>query len=81
MLGKHGIVDNDLRYRYTGGQLREMLLEMPGCDREKTKYSDILNTHVSLMEDLGIPADYRRIDGRTVLEVDGGDTPSYSFIS
>ncbi|GHT55289.1 hypothetical protein AGMMS50233_04980 [Endomicrobiia bacterium] len=55
VLGKHGIVDKDLWYRYTDSQLRQTDIALDECE------TIIPCTLKTLMEDLDVPASYRGI--------------------
>ncbi|GHT45285.1 hypothetical protein AGMMS49936_02270 [Endomicrobiia bacterium] len=68
VLGKHGKVDKGLWHRYTDSQLRGMDLPAHQVDQGKFLYDTNLKT---LMEDLGVPAEYCGIyntDGEKVAE-------------
>ncbi|GHT56788.1 hypothetical protein AGMMS50233_09390 [Endomicrobiia bacterium] len=78
VLGKHDIVDKDLWYRYTDSQLREMLLEIPERERETNQNVTIRSgILITLMDDLGVPADHCKIYGRTGLILETSTVSDY----
>jgi hypothetical protein len=63
VLGKHGLVKEDLWYRYTDVELRDMLVNISGYEKDRKQSETIwINILKTLMRDVGVPEEYCKID-------------------
>jgi hypothetical protein len=76
VLGKHGVVDENLWYKYTDDELRDMIANISGYEKNRNQSKFIEgNILKTLMRDVGVPERYCKIYDESGEEALAGFVP------